>query len=140
MAGFTRNSLIICGTPGRDELSRLTSIKLAAQSLKLLTAANPQGASGPSEDHACIDQLLLALQTSAPSRHRRDSIHRSINNKMISLKALSSTPVHSPRSHSNDKELSASYVGIAQSSARAQESLKRPRVTNPLEIISLTLR
>ena len=70
------------GSPSVQILTGLTSIKLAAQALTLFTTQNPHGNFEIDVQPVNLEQLLLELHLSAPSKHQSDAIHRSINNKL----------------------------------------------------------
>ena len=73
--------------PSVQVLTGLTSIKLASQALIYFTTANPTGIFGTTDTPVHLDQLLLALQMSAPTKHQSDAIHRSINSKLASVRS-----------------------------------------------------
>ena len=83
----TRQKLIaaIATFPGSipaQSLAALTSIKLAAHALTLFTTQNPRGSIEIDGQQIDLEQLLLELHLSAPSKHQSDAIHRSLNNKL----------------------------------------------------------
>ena len=70
------------GSPSVQILTGLTSIKLAAHALTFFTTQNPRGNFKIDGQVVDLEQLLLELHLSAPSKHQFDAIHRSLNNKL----------------------------------------------------------
>ena len=85
----TRQIIIdtVAQLPDAPSVTGLTSIKLASQALIYFTTANPTGIFGTTDTPVHLDQLLLALQMSAPTKHQSDAIHRSINSKLASVRS-----------------------------------------------------
>jgi hypothetical protein len=70
------------GAPMVSILEGFTAIKLANQALMWFTTENPTGVFGTADNPVQLEQLLLELQLSAPSKYQSDAILRSINNKL----------------------------------------------------------
>jgi hypothetical protein len=77
------------GTPSVQVLTGLTSSKLTNQALRSFTITNPTGIFGTADSPVHLDQLLLALQMSAPNKHQSDAIHRSINEALARIESES---------------------------------------------------
>ena len=77
------------GAPPVQVLTGLTSSKLTNQALRSFTTANPTGIFGTTDSPVHLDQLLLALQMSAPNKHQSDAIHRSINEALARIESES---------------------------------------------------
>jgi hypothetical protein len=127
------------GAPTALVLTGLSSIKLAQHALTWFTAENPHGIFGSEDNVVHVEQLLLELQLSAPSKYQSDAIHRSIDSTLQTLDS-----VLLAQALSQDKDLhfpalssTSTNVGntILQSSNEAQASLKRPREAAPLELV-----
>lgn len=76
------------GAPTALVLTDLSSIKLAQEALKWFTAENPPGIFGTEDNPVHIEQLLLELQMSAPSKYQSDAIHRSIDSTLQTLESV----------------------------------------------------
>ena len=128
------------GSPSAQILTGLTSIKLAAHALTLFTAQNPRGNFDIDGQVVDLEQLLLELHLSAPSKHQSDAIHRSINNKLewIESEWLEQAVTEQKEDLlplvSVDPSL-APGIGLPQSSIAPQSSLKRSREAVPLELV-----
>jgi len=70
-------------------LTGLRSSKLTNQALRSFTTANPTGILGTADSPVHLDQLLLALQMSAPNKHQSDAVHRSINEALAWIESES---------------------------------------------------
>ena len=112
--------------PSVQVLTGLTSIKLTNQALFYFTTANPTGIFGTADTPVHLDQLLLALQMSAPNKHQSDAIHRSINSKLAWIK-----------SESLAQALTQGTDVLTQSSIEDPGSLKRPREATSLELVPI---
>ena len=115
---------------------------LALQALSSFTTANPTGIFGTADNPAHLDQLLLALQMSTPTKHQSDAIHRSINEKLawIESKSLAQaltqgTDVLTPSSIADPSV--ATRIVPPQSSLGPQSSLKRSREAAPLDLLPI---
>ena len=128
------------GAPSVQVLTGLTSIKLAAQALTFLSTDNPHRIFGPVDHPVNLEQLLLELQLSAPTKHQSDAIHRSINNKLEWIEsewlaqAVTQEKEHFSPSVPADPLLVPGHV-LPQSSLAAPSSLKRSREAIPLESV-----
>ena len=115
------------GSPSAQILIGLTSIKLAAQALTLFTTQNPRGNFDIDGQPVDLEQLLLELHLSAPSKHR------SIKSEWLA-QTVTEQKEDLFQPMSVDPSL-ALGIGLPQSSIASQSSLKRSREAVPLELV-----
>ena len=111
-------------------LTGLTSIKLAAQALTLFTTQNPHGNFDIAGLPVNLEQLLLELHLSAPTKHQSYAIHRSISNKLewIESEWLAQAVTQQKEDLSQPVSVDPSLapgVVLPQSSLAPQKPLKR---------------
>ena len=111
-----------------DELNKLTSQKLAAVAVMLITMDSPHG---PDPDLP-IDSLLAELDQTAEKPHIRSSIRRAIAERMDYV-------MNNPSAAATDNQVPAddasTLVTFTQSSATAIASTKHPRDAQPLKMV-----
>ena len=127
------------GSPSAQILTGLTSIKLAAHALTLFTTQNPGGNLDIDGQIVDLEQLLLELHLSAPSKHQSDAIHHSINNKLewIESEWLAQAVTEQKEDLLSTNPSSALGTGLPQSPIASQTSIKRSRDAVPLELVSV---
>jgi len=119
------------GAPSVQILTGVTSSKLTNQALRSFTIANPTGIYGTADSSVHLDQLLLALQMSAPNKHQSDAIHRSINEALVRIESES---VAQALGQHEDVQTPSSPADLSMATT-ISPPLKRSREMVPLDLL-----